>query len=93
MKKIFCVTVSSLFLLALSLTSCEDEKLLESSLLVNEINHYIARLMKTVCKLMKKIIPMNQVMKMFSSWKVEQERYTQMVLWKKLLPGRLVETF
>ena len=33
MKKIFCVTVSSLFLLALSLTSCEDEKTTEELLI------------------------------------------------------------
>jgi len=33
MKKIFCVTASSLFLLALSLTSCEDEKTTEELLI------------------------------------------------------------
>ena len=33
MKKIFCVTASSLFLLALSLTSCEDEKTPEELLI------------------------------------------------------------
>ena len=33
MKKIFCVTASSLFLLALSLTSCEEEKTPEELLI------------------------------------------------------------